>query len=252
MNITWNAGVYTDHFSFVHRYGEDVLSLLDAAPGSFVVDLGCGNGALTQKLAALGYRVLGIDASSDMLEKARALHPELRFEQGDATQLSLSTPADAIFSNAVFHWIDADRQPQLLANLARNLRPGGELVCEFGGHGCAERVHAALERAFAVRGLTYPRVFYFPTIGEYAPLLEAAGLRVTHAFLFDRPTPQQGPDGLRAWIDMFVRAPFAGMDAALREAIIADAMEQTRGELLRPDGTWIVDYVRIRLRAVKG
>lgn len=113
-------------------------------------------------------------------------------------------------------------------------------------------IFGGLGRSFAARGLTYPRVFCFPTIGEYAPLLEAAGLRVTHAFLFDRPTPQQGPDGLRAWIDMFVRAPFAGMDAALREAIIADAMEQTRGELLRPDGTWIVDYVRIRLRAVKG
>ena len=252
MNITWNAQGYTQDFSFVHQYGEDVLGLLTAAPGSLVVDVGCGNGALTEKLSQRGYRTLGLDASPEMLESARALHPDLTFRKADALTFTLPEPAGALFSNAVFHWIDADRQPQLLANLARNLRPGGELVCEFGGHGCAERVHAALERAFAVRGLTYPRVFYFPTIGEYAPLLEAAGLRVTHAFLFDRPTPQQGPDGLRAWIDMFVRAPFAGMDAALREAIIADAMEQTRGELLRPDGTWIVDYVRIRLRAVKG
>ena len=251
MNITWNAGVYTDHFSFVHRYGEDVLSLLDAAPGSFVVDLGCGNGALTQKLAALGYRVLGIDASSDMLEKARALHPELRFEQGDATQLSLSTPADAIFSNAVFHWIDADKQPRLAAGIAGALVPGGQLVCEFGGYGCAEHVHAALERAFARRGLVYPRTFYFPTIGQYAPILESAGQRITHALLFDRPTPQEGENGLRSWIAMFVKKPFEGMEDALREAIIAEAEAELAGELRQRDGTWIIDYVRIRLRAVR-
>lgn len=251
MNITWNAQGYAQDFSFVPRYGEDVLGLLTAAPGSFVVDVGCGNGALTERLAQSGYRTLGLDASPEMLATARALHPELRFMQADALSFALPEQADALFSNAVFHWIDAEKQPQLLANLSRSLRPGGELVCEFGGCGCAERVHAALERAFAARGLTYPRVFYFPTVGEYAPLMEAAGLRVTHAFLFDRPTPQRGPDGLRAWINMFVTAPFAGMDDALREAIIDDAIERTRGELLQPDGTWIVDYVRIRLRAVK-
>ena len=252
MNITWDAKGYTSGFAFVHQYGEGVLDLIDAAPGSHVVDLGCGNGALSEKLIARGYRVTAIDASGDMLAQARALHPDIPFVQADATDFTLPEPADAIFSNAVFHWIDRDRQPLLAAAIARNLKPGGQLVCEFGGFGCAERVHSALERAFAARGLTYPRVFYFPTIAQHAPVLEAAGLRVTYAVLFDRPTPQQGPDGLRAWIDMFVRAPFAGMDAALREAIIADAMEQTRGELLRPDGTWIVDYVRIRLRAVKG
>lgn len=251
MNITWDAQGYTDGFSFVHRFGEDVLSLLDAPEGSFVVDLGCGNGALTQKLAQRGYRVLGVDASPEMLVKARALHPELTFVQGDATALTLDAPADAIFSNAVFHWIDADRQPQLAASLAAALRPGGQLVCEFGGYGCAEHVHAALERTFAHRGLVYPRTFYFPTIGQYTPILEAAGLRVTHAQLFDRPTPQPPEVGLRGWIGMFVTAPFEGMDDALREAIVAEAESELRGTLQRANGTWVIDYVRIRLRAVK-
>ena len=251
MNITWDAQSYTDGFSFVHRFGEDVLSLLDAPEGSFVVDLGCGNGALTQKLAQRGYRVLGVDASPEMLAKARSLHPELAFMQGDATALTLGEPADAIFSNAVFHWIDADKQPQLAANLASALRPGGQLVCEFGGFGCAEHVHAALERAFARRALVYPRTFYFPTIGQYAPILEAAGLRVTHAQLFDRPTPQPPEVGLRGWIAMFVTAPFEGMDASLREAIVAETEETLRSTLQRVDGTWVIDYVRIRLRAVR-
>lgn len=251
MNITWDAGDYTSNFSFVHRYGEDVLSLVDARPGSFAVDLGCGNGALTEALAARSYRVLGVDASAQMLDAARRPHPALPFMHADATEFSLDQKADVIFSNAVFHWIDADKQPLLLSNIARQLVPGGQLVCEFGGYGCAERVHAALERAFAARGLAYPRVFYFPTIGQYAPMMEAAGLRVTYAALFDRPTPQKGPDGLRDWIHMFVKTPFEGVAPDVREEIITEAVSSLRGELLREDGVFIVDYVRIRLKAIR-
>lgn len=251
MNITWDAKGYTSGFAFVHQYGEGVLDLIDAAPGSHVVDLGCGNGALSEKLIARGYRVTAIDASSDMLAQARALHPDIPFVQADATDFTLPEPADAIFSNAVFHWIDREKQPQLAAAIARNLKPGGQLVCEFGGYGCAERVHSALERAFAARGLTYPRVFYFPTIAQHAPILEEAGLRVTYAVLFDRPTPQQGEDGLNNWIHMFVKTPFEGMDADMREAIIDEAVSGLQESLQQEDGTWIVDYVRIRIKAIK-
>lgn len=251
MNITWDAKGYTSGFAFVHQYGEDVLGMIDAAPGSHVVDLGCGSGALSEKLLARGYRVTAIDASEEMLAQARAMHPDIPFAQADATDFTLPEPADVIFSNAVFHWIDRDRQPLLAASIARNLKTGGQLVCEFGGYGCAERVHSALEHAFAARGLVYPRVFYFPTIAEHAPILEAAGLRVTCALLFDRPTPQQGEDGLRNWIHMFVKAPFEGMPDDMREAIISEAADSLRPTLRQEDGTWIVDYVRIRIKAVK-
>lgn len=251
MNITWDAKGYASGFSFVHQYGEDVLGLIDAAPDSHVVDLGCGNGALSEKLLERGYRVTAIDASDEMLERARALHPDIPFVQADATRFALEEKADVIFSNAVFHWIDADKQPLLAGSIARNLKQSGQLVCEFGGYGCAERVHSALERAFSARGLVYPRVFYFPTIAQYAPILEAAGLRVTYAVLFDRPTPQQGENGLESWIRMFIKTPFEGIAPSVQNAIIAEAVESLRPELQQADGTWIVDYVRIRLTAVK-
>lgn len=94
--------------------------------------------------------------------------------------------------------------------------------------------------------------FYFPTIGEYAPLVEATGLRVTHAFLFDRPTALKGTDGMADWIRMFVQRPFEGMEAGLADKLIAAAVDELRAdpELLR-DGTWYADYVRLRMRAVK-
>lgn len=248
MNNTWDAAEYENGFAFVHRYGADVLDLIDARPGARVVDLGCGNGALTAQIAERGFDVLGIDASAEMIDAAQAMHPDLPFLQADACTFELDKPADAIFSNAVFHWIDDEQQDALLSNVAANLAPGGELVCEFGGFGCAGRVHEALGRAFCRRGLDYQSGFYFPTIGEYAPRLEAAGLRPDYAVLFDRPTRQEGPDGLRRWIRMFVQHPFEGMDDATADDVIGEAVEELRPTLLRPDG-WYVDYVRIRLRA---
>lgn len=248
MNITWNASEYEDKFHFVHQYGEDVLGLVTAKPGSRVVDLGCGNGALTAKLAERGYRVIGLDASPDMVAMARERHPDLDFGMADAVTFQLEEKTDVIFSNAVLHWIDADKQPAMLKNLAAQLNPGGELVCELGGKGCAETVHRALEARFAARGLVYPRVFYFPSIGEYAPLLEQAGFRVETAVLFDRPTKQASEDGLADWIRMFLKAPFAGMAGEEKEAIIRETVEDLRPVLYR-NGSWIVDYVRLRFRA---
>ncbi|MBQ9746810.1 MAG: methyltransferase domain-containing protein [Clostridia bacterium] len=250
MNIKWNAEDYKNGFSFVPQYGEDVMSLITAKEGSTVLDLGCGNGTLTAKLAEKGYSVLGIDDSAEMLALAVAEHPEIEFRKGNALDFLLEKKADVIFSNAVFHWIDEKDQDTLIANIAKNLKTGGELVCEFGGYGCAEMVHSALESAFARRGLKYERTFYFPTIGEYAPMLEEHGLRVEYATLFDRPTEQKGENGLYDWINMFVKKPFEGMDEETKEEILFEVMISVVGDLYK-DGKWFIDYVRLRIRARK-
>lgn len=248
MNIQWDAKGYTDNFSFVHKYGEDVLELIDAKAGSLAVDLGCGNGALTEKLAERNYRVLGVDASADMIGTAKSLHPELDFKVADALEFELSDKADVIFSNAVFHWIDSDKQEQMIEHISGQLKPGGQLVCEFGGKGCAEAIHSTLEKNFAKRGLIYPRTFYFPSIGEYSPILEKFGLRVEYAVLFDRPTEQQTENGLEDWIRMFVKKPFENMDTETQDAIIHETVDMLR-PVLYHNGKWFVDYVRIRIKA---
>lgn len=252
MNIHWEAEKYKENFSFVHHYGEDVLELLQKPKERtpFAIDLGCGNGALTEKLAEKGYSVLGIDDSDEMLRMARELHPDIAFQKGNAVDFALPQKADVIFSNAVFHWINASEQEKMIRNVYEQLKPGGQLVCEFGGKGCAETVHRTLERSFAQRGYQYRRVFYFPTIGEYAPILESAGFRVEYACLFDRPTPQKGEHGLQNWIEMFVKEPFEGVNEADKKAMLAEAETELK-DVLCQDGTWIIDYVRIRIRAVK-
>ncbi len=248
MNIEWNATNYTKHFSFVHKYGEDVLKLIDAPAGSQVLDLGCGNGALTKKLKELGFQVQGMDASSEMLHVARKNYPDIWFEKGDATQFTLQDPVDVIFSNAVFHWIDAEKQDALAAHIASALKPGGTLVCEFGGKNCAESVHAVLEQCFTARGLHYPRINYFPTIAEYTAILERNGLRPDYAVLFDRPTPQSPT--VVDWIEMFVGEPFRGMEETQKAEILQETENRLRPKLCN-DGKWIIDYVRIRVRARK-
>lgn len=249
-NISWDAAEYKENFSFVPTYGEAVIGLITKQPGSRVIDLGCGNGSLTAHLADRGYLATGIDDSEEMLRLAQKEHPSLPFIRGNAVRFRLDEKADVIFSNAVFHWIDEKEQQAMLSNLYGNLRPGGELVCEFGGSGCAEAVHGVLEQCFSERGLKYRRVFYFPTIGQYAPMLEEAGFKIEYAALFDRPTPQNGADGLASWIRMFVKKPFEGMDMAQKEEIISDAVARLRNRLYQ-NGCWIVDYVRIQFRAVR-
>ena len=250
MNVSWDARGYERDFSFVPSYGEGVIDLIEVRPGETCLDLGCGNGALTAALVERGLDAFGMDASPEMLALARERHPDLRFTQGDATTFALERPVDVVFSNAMLHWIDRDRHPQALAHVAAVLRPGGQFVFECGGYGCGARIHAALAREFEARGMVYELPFYFPTVGEYAPLVEAAGMRVTHALLFDRPTALKGPDGMADWIRMFVQRPFAGMEPKLADEIISAAVDSLAGELLR-DGTWYADYVRLRMRAVK-
>lgn len=248
MNIEWNAELYSDKFSFVHEYGKDLFSYLGVVDKKSILDLGCGNGALTKALSDLGADVVGMDASEEMLEQARATYPDLEFEWGDATDFTVNHPMDAVFSNAVFHWID--NQDALIGCIHRALKPSGLLVCEFGGIENNEKIHCQLESGFEKRGLTYPRTFFFPSIGDYTSKLESHGFRVTDARLFDRLTPQEGEDGLKNWIELFVKKPFEGLTEEFRREVIEEAVEALREELYI-NGVWMADYVRLRIRAVR-
>ena len=250
MNISWDAENYTKNFSFVHEYGNDVLKLLELKEGMSVLDLGCGNGALTRRLCDMGMAAWGIDASEHQIREAKSLYPDLNFQVADAADFVVSEPVDAVFSNAVLHWIDRERQPQVLDCVYRALKPGGQFVFEMGGQGNTVLIHEALEAAFHRRGLEYTMPFYFPSIGEYGGLVEAAGFRLTFAVLFDRFTPLKGEDGLADWIRQFVKVPFQNVEESLKKEIICEAVNELGSRLYR-DGTWYADYVRLRCRAVK-
>jgi trans-aconitate methyltransferase len=247
--LAWDTATYTKQFSFVPQYGTAMVDMITHKSGSSLLDLGCGEGSLSAILHSKGFLVTGLDASEEMLAAARKNHPGIPFIQGDATAFHPSHPYDVVFSNAVLHWIPQEKQMDLLRCVASALHPGGEFIFEMGGHGNNALIHAEMEKLFTQYGKRYRFPFFFPTIGEYTPMMEKAGFTVTDAFLFDRPTKLIGSDGLSEWIRMFIRSPFEGMEEKEHREIIEEAVEELKPSLLK-DGVWYSDYVRLRIRAV--
>ena len=251
MNINWDADKYTADFSFVHQYGNSVTELLGVDKGGRILDLGCGNGTLTKTLQNKGYLVIGMDASRELLDIAKKNYPDIEFIHGDATDFTLKEPVEGVFSNAVFHWIDKDRQQDMMKCVYDALKEKGEFVFEFGGHGNNQLIHQALSNAFTRRGYSYKMPFYFPTIGEHAALLEETGFKVEYATLFDRMTELKGENGLKDWILLFLKEPFAVINDPEEKAQIIDEGVDSLKEELYKNGKWYADYVRLRMKAVR-
>jgi trans-aconitate methyltransferase len=247
----WDAPRYDANHSYVWKYGAGLIELLAPRLGERILDLGCGTGHLTAEIAASGAEVVGLDKDPNMITRARQNYPDLEFEIADATDFAFDEGFDAVFSNAVLHWI---KEPvQVAVCVRRCLKPGGRFVAEFGGQGNIQAVVEALHRALAAAGYPERRAlspWYFPGIAAYTAILEEQGLKVTDAHLFDRPTALEGGDeALDDWLQMFVASFWQGLTAreqrALRQAVVA----QLRPVLFR-DGVWSIDYRRLRVMAL--
>lgn len=249
-NDSWNPELYSQKHSFVFEYGRGLVSLLDPQPGERILDLGCGTGQLTAAIAEAGARVVGLDNSRGMIEQARERFPELEFVSGDAADFSFPEPFDAVFSNAVLHWVlDAEGA---VRRISATLRPGGRFVAELGGSGNVRRIAEALREALRDEGRPGESVWwYFPTVGEYASLLEAHGFEVSFATLYDRPTKlEEGEAGLRNWLEMFKGEVLAELDAHAKQRVLSSVENSSRGALFS-DGSWHADYRRLRVVAFK-
>lgn len=245
----WDPGLYQTSHSFVWEHGRRLLELLAPQPGERILDAGCGTGQLTAEIAAAGARVTGVDSSAAMIAEARRNYPSLAFEVRDVTSLGFEGEFDAVFSNAVLHWVrNADAA---VASIARALGPGGRFVCEFGGQGNVRRIMAAAFAALASLGVEQPEArnpWYYPSIGEYAAVLERHGFLVRQAMLYDRWTKLEGANGLADWLNMFGGPFAAGLAAGEREQFFARAQKNAEASLLR-DGVWMADYVRLLVAA---
>lgn len=245
----WNSALYDQKHSFVYEYGQDLLNLLQPQPSELILDLGCGTGHLTNQIAQAGARVIGLDQASQMLETARQQYPQLEFIQGNASDFSVPEACDAVFSNAVLHWVK--RAAEAVACIARALKPGGRFVAEFGGYGNVANIVAAVQSVVASHTQAEVRhPWYYPSIGEYATLLEAQGLETRQAFLFDRFTKLEGEDGMRNWLAMFGESMLTDVSADVKETVLAEIEARLRPTNFR-DGVWYADYRRLRVVAVR-
>jgi SAM-dependent methyltransferase len=210
-----------------------------------VLDLGCGDGALTAELVARGCRVIGVDASAAQVEAARRRGLDVRVMDGES--LAFAAEFDAVFSNAALHWMT--EPARVLAGVRRALRPGGRFVGEFGGRGCVATIIGALRAVLEQHGVDLSRVrpWYFPGDAEYRALLESAGFTVRSIALIPRPTPL--PGDITDWLATFAERFLLAAPAAERAAITAEVRESLRPILCDAQGQWTADYVRLRFAA---
>ena len=244
---TWDPETYARNARFVSDLGSPVLELLAPKPGERILDLGCGDGVLTKKIADLGCDVVAVDSSAAFIESARALG--LTAHVVDAVTLPYREEFDAVFSNAVLHWIK--KADEVIAGVYRSLRPGGRFVAECGGHGCVDKIRRALVNGLDKRGIDgESRVpWYFPTPGDYATRLERAGFRVDSIALIPRPTPL--PGDITGFVETFGLCFLEGLSDPEREAYLREVRSFLEPQLVNEAGVWIADYVRLRFAATK-
>lgn len=245
MSQEWSAELYDGAHRFVSHYGESLIAWLAPRPNERILDLGCGTGDLTARLARSGADVVGVDASEAMLVQARAKFPSLTFVHGDAIALpDLGAPFDAVFSNAVLHWIP-DLRP-VAKELARVLRPGGRFVAEFGGEGCKELIYGTLRSVIREYGFVPCTVHFFRPLSSLAEAFERSGFRVIRAEWFPRDTPLEGSNGMLNILRMFSLGILSDVPSMWREKILIETIERLRPLLFR-EGVWHADYTRQRL-----
>ena len=247
MTQTWDPQAYGKNGAFVHELAGGVLEWLSAQPGEHILDLGCGDGQLTQRICATGAVVRGVDASPEMAASARSRG--IAVDESSAASLPYASATfDAVFSNAALHWMRD--QDAVLAQVKRVLKPAGRFVAEMGGHGNIAAIRVALMAVLARHGFgdREEGVNYYPTANAYAQRLARHGFKVEQITLIPRPTPL-AESGMAGWLRTFRRGVLESLPREMRDTVVNESAELLAPALRDEEGNWIADYVRLRFIA---
>ena len=241
----WNPETYAKNARFVSELGTEVLRLLSRQPGERILDLGCGDGALTEKLVLAGCSVVGIDNSVEMVQAAQMRGLDARVL--NAKFLPFDREFDAVFSNAVLHWIQ-DAQA-VVVSVYQAIKPGGRFVGEFGGSGNVMTIRNALAESLHRRGIDASTLdpWMFPTAEEYRNVLEHGGFNIRTITLFPRPTAL--PTNMAAWLDTFAQSFLIALNPGDREEFTEEVCARVRPSLYDSQRGWFADYVRLQFAA---
>jgi trans-aconitate methyltransferase len=247
MTQTWDRQAYEKNGAFVHGLAGGVLEWLAPKAGEYILDLGCGDGQLTQRIAATGASVVGVDSSAEMVAAARGRG--LVANEANAETLPYRREEfDAVFSNAALHWVRD--QDAMMAQVHRVLKPGGRFVAEMGGHGNIAAIRVALMAVLERHGYgdREDEVNYYPTPESYRRRLERHGFHVKEIALIPRPTAL-AESGMAGWLRTFRRGVLDGLPETLRETVVEETVALLAPALRDEDGNWTADYVRLRFIA---
>jgi len=238
---SWDAGTYHRVSGPQREWARAVLDRLELAGDETVLDAGCGSGGVTQLLLErLPHgRVIAVDASPDMVAKAREVLPGVEVREADLQALELEEPVDAVFSNAVFHWVPD--HARLFARLAAALRPGGRLSAQCGGRGNVAGFHAAAQAQLGGR-VEVPQAWTFAGPEETEARLRAAGFAEARCWLEPWPVV---PDEPAAFLRTVCCGPFLErLPPDEHDAFVAGVLRR-----LGPEP--VLDYVRLNIVATR-
>ena len=248
--MEWDAQKYRETCGQVTEHGVKLVHLLKKGLRcDRVLDLGCGTGVLTNGIAGFAREVIGIDSSPAMIEQAKMAYPGLKFYLMDACSLTWVDYFDAVFSNAVFHFIKT--QDALLGSVYKALKKNGALVCEFGASGNIAGLLNAVAAACTKRGKNYSLRFYYPAKEEYKSLLEKHGFFVESIVVYNLDTQlKEGEAGLRNWINQIFRVEMDRFDPIGKESAL-DEIEAVLKPAQWDGSNWHLPNKRIQVIARK-
>jgi len=247
MAQTWDPAAYAQNAGFVHRLAGGVVEWLAPQAGERILDLGCGDGQLTERLAESGAVVAGADADPDMVDAAKARGLEAHHAMAENLPFA-DASFDAVFSNAALHWVRD--QDGMMAEVQRVLKPFGRFVAEMGGHGNIAAIRVALMAVLARHGHSDAEdgVNYYPAPEAYATRLGQHGFNVERIALIPRPTPLP-ESGMEGWLRTFRRGVIEGLPSELRDTVVHETAALLAPALRDESGNWTADYVRLRFIA---
>lgn len=242
----WSADHYNRHASFVSDLALPVVDLLDPIEGEKILDLGCGEGKLAIEIERSGAKVTAVDLSEDMVEKARARG--LDAHRMRATEFPFINEFDAVFSNAVLHWVKESESA--VKHIHRALKERGRFIAEFGGEGNMHTVVEAIEEVFRRHPEfgAFRNPWYFPSVEAYRDLLEACGFEVAYIEQIPRPTPI---DDIAHWLDVFANGIVSHLREEQKVLFNKEVRKLVRSKLYDDVNGWQADYVRLRVQAFK-
>ncbi|MEE3439740.1 MULTISPECIES: class I SAM-dependent methyltransferase [Ruminococcus] len=247
--MEWNSSLYDNKHDFVAEYGKGLLEFVPKNKSQSILDLGCGTGTLTYQLAELCNKVVGVDSSENMINKAKCHYPNIDFMVCDALDLPFENEFDVVFSNAVFHWISDHNK--LAENIYKVLRSKGLLVCEFGGSGNVATVEKSFQQASKEFNCQYKLKFNFPTVEEFGNVLSENGFVIDNIYDFDRPTVLKDKEqGLSNWMKQFYADELAEMPTEVQKKVL-ERTSSIAKEKLWNGKEWVADYRRLRVIAHK-
>jgi ubiquinone/menaquinone biosynthesis C-methylase UbiE len=242
----WNAEQYNKDANFVSSMAMPLVEVLSPKEHERILDLGCGDGTLAKEIQKITKNLVAVDLNADMVEKTKKKNIEAYIMS--ATNLNFEQEFDAVFSNAVLHWVKD--QDLALQNINRVLKKGGRFVCEFGGYQNINSIVSVMESVFenTKEYGKFTNPWYFPTKEEYHKCLVNNGFKVISIELYKRETPI---NDIKNWLDVFANGILENLNEHQQAQCKKEIRDILKEKILTKDNVWVVDYVRLKVVAIK-